>query len=251
MQYQEIRKKLEDFSRKNSCQIALSACELEDKKNCLSFNTQKFFPAASLIKLPLALAVFDSKKDLKEKVEILEQDYFAGAGNLKKTRPATLEIGKLLSLLLKDSDNTAQNVLLRILGERKFLAYLKKIKLKNTIFVSLPKATDKKFSLTSPQEIISLAKAINENEFLLQALAKAPADDSASFLTGRKYYHKVGRRLDSVSDFIIIKTQKRTLAIVSMINFPISSFASLENKKRLSLLKNINQLAFNYLRSKK
>ena len=122
MQYQEIRKKLEDFSRKNSCQIALSACELEDKKNCLSFNTQKFFPAASLIKLPLALAVFDSKKDLKEKVEILEQDYFAGAGNLKKTRPATLEIGKLLSLLLKDSDNTAQNVLLRILGERKFLA---------------------------------------------------------------------------------------------------------------------------------
>ena len=115
----------------------------------------------------------------------------------------------------------------------------------------MPKATDKKFSLTSPQEIISLAKAINENEFLLQALAKAPADDSASFLTGRKYYHKVGRRLDSVSDFIIIKTQKRTLAIVSMINFPISSFASLENKKRLSLLKNINQLAFNYLRSKK
>jgi beta-lactamase class A len=252
MQDQEITKKLADFSRKNNYQIGLSAFELTDKKNWLTYNSQQIFPAASLIKLPLALAFFDSKKDLDEKVEILEEDYFPGAGNLKNSRPKNLEIKKLLVALLQDSDNTAQNVLLRILGKRKFTAYLKKIKLTNTLFVSLREATVKKFSLTSPEEIGKLAGAISQNEFILQALVKAPADQTASFLTGRKYYHKIGRRLDGASDFLIIKSRARIFVIVSMIkNIPLASLNSPENKKRLNLLKNINQQAFNYLRRKK
>lgn len=86
-----------------------------------SYNENQYFYAASLYKIPLAVATF-KKIELGE---ISKQDKFAythadftGGTGIIYTYPygTELEVDYILDRLLKDSDNIAQNMLTRTLG---------------------------------------------------------------------------------------------------------------------------------------
>lgn len=84
-------------------------------------NATRIFPAASLIKLPIALALYEQAQqgalNLDERLTLREQDKVGGTGSIQHA-PAgtTYSLRDLCARMLADSDNTAANMLTRRLG---------------------------------------------------------------------------------------------------------------------------------------
>ncbi len=87
-------------------------------------NDNQVFPAASLIKLPVILTLYQEAEvgeiDLETKYSLKEQDKRGGAGVIQSAPAGTVyTYQKLAELMGQQSDNTAFNVLRQILGEAK------------------------------------------------------------------------------------------------------------------------------------
>jgi beta-lactamase class A len=87
----------------------------------LAWNENQPLPAASIIKLPVAVSVFEQelagKIDLDDEVVLKPTDKADGSGVLKRARSGTrLTVGSLVELMLQRSDNTATNILTDLLG---------------------------------------------------------------------------------------------------------------------------------------
>ncbi len=87
----------------------------------LVWNENQQLPAASVIKLPIAVSVFEQelagKIQLDAEVVLKATDKADGSGVLKRTRSGTkLTVANLLELMLQRSDNTATNILTDLLG---------------------------------------------------------------------------------------------------------------------------------------
>jgi len=85
------------------------------------WNENKPLPAASVIKLPIAISVFEQelagKLQLEAELVLKQTDKSAGSGVLKRQRSGTkLTVANLLELMLQRSDNTATNMLTDLLG---------------------------------------------------------------------------------------------------------------------------------------
>jgi len=85
------------------------------------WNENQPLPAGSIIKLPIAVSVFEQelagKILLDAEVELKATDKADGSGVLKRTRSGTkLTVANLLELMLQRSDNTATNILTDMLG---------------------------------------------------------------------------------------------------------------------------------------
>ena len=85
------------------------------------WNENQPLPAGSVIKLPIAVSVFEQelagKIQLDAEVELKPTDKADGSGVLKRARSGTkLTVGNLVELMLQRSDNTATNMLTDLLG---------------------------------------------------------------------------------------------------------------------------------------
>jgi len=85
------------------------------------WNENQPLPAGSIIKLPIAVSVFEQelagKLLLDAEVVLKATDKADGSGVLKRTRSGTkLTVANLLELMLQRSDNTATNILTDMLG---------------------------------------------------------------------------------------------------------------------------------------
>jgi beta-lactamase class A len=88
-----------------------------------SFNARKSMPAASTIKLPVMVAVFEALEagrfDLNRDVTLLSQDKDFGSGDLCDAPDGTTySVSELLDKMIDVSDNTATNMLIRLVGRR-------------------------------------------------------------------------------------------------------------------------------------
>ena len=88
------------------------------------FNENEIFTAASLIKLPVILTLYQEAEkgnvNLETKYTLRQEDKRAGAGSLLGRPVGTVyTYRKLAELMGKQSDNTAFTALKRILGEKK------------------------------------------------------------------------------------------------------------------------------------
>jgi beta-lactamase class A len=82
----------------------------------ISYNKDKLFPSASLVKMPIMAACFlaaqEGKIRLDRPVVLRSSDKLPGSGILKDVRPgATFTVAELIGLMIYDSDNTAANIL--------------------------------------------------------------------------------------------------------------------------------------------
>jgi beta-lactamase class A len=87
----------------------------------IAWNENQPLPAGSVIKLPIAVSVFEQelagKIQLEAEVELKATDKAGGSGVLKRVRSGTrLTVANLLELMLQRSDNTATNILTDLLG---------------------------------------------------------------------------------------------------------------------------------------
>jgi beta-lactamase class A len=87
------------------------------------YNGEAVFPTASSIKIPILAEMFRQasagKFNMSDPVALTEKDAVGGSGNLQadlKNGPKTLTVMDLITLMIRDSDNTATNRVIAIAG---------------------------------------------------------------------------------------------------------------------------------------
>lgn len=104
----------------------------------ITINEEEIFPAASVIKMPIMVSCFKAIKEgrinLDDKVKLRAEYITEGSGILKK-RPLGSEykIEDLITLMITISDNTATNILIKLLGFDYLNKCFKGLGLKETI----------------------------------------------------------------------------------------------------------------------
>ncbi|HTX59442.1 MAG TPA: serine hydrolase, partial [Verrucomicrobiae bacterium] len=89
----------------------------------VGFNAGDSMPAASTIKIPVMVTVFrqlaDGRFDLQRRVTLLERDKDWGSGELCDAPDgSTYSVAELVEKMIEISDNTATNMLIRLVGLR-------------------------------------------------------------------------------------------------------------------------------------
>ncbi|ASN04584.1 serine hydrolase [Virgibacillus necropolis] len=110
-----------------------------DKKETWTSNEDELFYAASVIKVPILLAAFtafDQRKfSLSDTVKLRKEDLVGGSGVLQHMTPGTrLTIYDLVTLMIIQSDNTATNMVIDLVGTKKIQQTMEDLGLENSRF---------------------------------------------------------------------------------------------------------------------
>jgi beta-lactamase class A len=102
--------------------VGVAALHLETGRQA-SWNAERRLAMASVYKIPIAFEVLgqidEGTFSLSDSITLHPRDFVGGAGPLAaaaRGRPATLTIEQLLAYMATDSDNTASDALLRLVG---------------------------------------------------------------------------------------------------------------------------------------
>lgn len=101
------------------------------------YNMNEVMPAASTIKIPVMVEVFRQIEagtfDLNRRVELLPGDRDWGSGDIADSPVgSTFPVSTLLTQMITVSDNTAANMLIRLVGRRKINATMARLGLHHT-----------------------------------------------------------------------------------------------------------------------
>jgi beta-lactamase class A len=89
----------------------------------IGYNAETEFPQASVIKIPILIAIYQAQHEgrfrLSDPVTLQPAEAVGGSGNLQHTLkkgPLTLTLRQLVNAMIEDSDNTATNKWIALLG---------------------------------------------------------------------------------------------------------------------------------------
>lgn len=191
-----------------------------DDQNEYGLHQNEIFPAASLIKLPVILALFQEAEagrvNLEAKYKLVEKDKIGGAGILQgKPAGTTYTYHQLAELMGQYSDNTAFGVLRRILGDEKIEQIIKQLGMNKTSL---------KENKTSPEDIGIFFKKLYQREILtpehggeiLAFLTKTAFEDwiPAGVPQDIRVAHKIGKDLGTFSDGGIVFAQRPFVLVI-------------------------------------
>jgi len=182
-------------------------------------NENEIFKAASLIKLPVMLAMFEEEEkgriDLETKYYLKDSDKVGGAGSLYYKPPGyEVSYRDLVKLMGKESDNTAYNISLKILGEKKINDFMSKVGMEKTNIAE---------NKTTPREMGNLFRYLwfdMKDEMRKMELLDFLTDTSfEQWITsgvpyGVRVSHKYGRETHTVNDAGIIFTEKPFVLVI-------------------------------------
>lgn len=139
-----------------------------------SFNEKNIMPSASLIKLPIAAVLMKEVElgniSLNDKVEVLNEEMVDGSGIIHEFEQRFYSLKELLIVMLIQSDNTAANKLIDLLGMNKINEYTKVMGLKDTILKRKMMDVNARErgleNLTTAYDISSLFKALHNSTYL-------------------------------------------------------------------------------------
>ncbi len=191
-----------------------SACVYRDGAIMYTHEADVVHPAASLIKVPLAMAAWDSNQahqpsgvglDLAATVTLREEDRVEGEGTFDQAPAGTVRTyAELISHTLRESDNTAANALINALGIEQINAWMRSAPLDLQLtmlrrhFMDWAAAAAGRENVTTAREMCRVfAALLDEKEHydaLLHWLASSPYDEKlvAGIPPGIKVAHKVG-----------------------------------------------------------
>jgi len=180
----------------------------------------EIFPAASLMKLSVILTLYQEaeagKIDLETEYKLLEKDKRGGAGILQ-SRPVgeVYTYRRLAELMGQYSDNTANNVLVKILGPQKIQQTIDNLGMKKTNFAEYE---------TTPQDIGLFFRKLygggvvtnQHKEEILKFLTKTGWEDRipAGVPEGVRVAHKIGTEIGVFSDAGIVFAQKPVVLVI-------------------------------------
>lgn len=134
--WQLLRQKLTQEIKQFKGQAGIVVKDLRSNWE-ISYNKDRLFPSASLVKLPIMIACFLSAEEGKIKLDravaLRSSDKLSGSGILKDVRPgAIFTVEELIGFMVYDSDNTATNILTNLVGIDYLNRVFKSLGLKNT-----------------------------------------------------------------------------------------------------------------------
>jgi beta-lactamase class A len=119
---QKTLEQIRNFDRGFDGALGVAAIDLETGRS-FGYHADSVFPQASVIKIPIVIAVFQAQRDgrfrLSDRVTLDPREAVGGSGHLKaalEKGPVTRSLGELVEAMMDDSDNTATNKCIALLG---------------------------------------------------------------------------------------------------------------------------------------
>lgn len=146
----------------------------------VSLNSRDHFPMQSVYKLPIGMALMKQvdagKLKLDQKVRVTKDDYSGTASHSpirdKYPNGTELTINELMGWMLKESDGTASDVLMRLAGGPEAVnTYLHELKITDIVVLDTEKAFAEDHSLqyrnwATPEAAVSLLRALYDGRDL-------------------------------------------------------------------------------------
>jgi beta-lactamase class A len=144
-----------------------------DTGNYLDINGEKSFPAASTIKLPILMALFqavDSGKVRLDETLTVRRDLIAGgSGELQNSPGEKLSVWKTATMMIAISDNTGTNMIIDKLGGRQVLNdKFKSWGLRKTVINRMLGDFEGK-NTTSPADLVRLSALLAKHQLISES----------------------------------------------------------------------------------
>lgn len=217
----------------------------------LGINEREGFTPASLLKVPIAMAILKKvdrdEMKLADTIELAEDDLDTAAGTLyQKGVGAKLTIWEALKIMILTSDNTAKNVLKRQLDDAELNAVF--------VHVGIPNPYQPQNGQTvSPRGYSRIFKALYFSTFLSPALSEKLLDlatdtqveslISAGVPAEIQISHKYGERPDGIADCGVIYHPKNPYFLCIMTR-------DMELTKAKNLITTASKTIFDFVHSK-
>ena len=217
--YQSVIEKFEKATAGLQGSYGFYVSHLEDNLS-YGISEDQIFPAASLIKLPVIFSLYqqaeDKKINLEAKYSLKEEDKRGGAGIVQSAPTGTVyTYRKLAELMGNQSDNTAFNVLVQILGEDQIGVTISNLGMRKT---SLKKneTTPKEMGLFFERLLKGEILTPEHQEEILGFLTKTAFEDRipAGVPENIRVAHKIGTDARTFSDAGIIFAEKPFILVI-------------------------------------
>ena len=227
--------------------------------NFVDINSEKIFPAASVIKIPVLISLFKAIEEgkLKKTDKISLENYYRspGSGSLQyKAEGLSLTVDDLARLMITESDNSSTNILMSIIGSMTAVNDdIKRWGLKNThINTWLPDLNGTNY--TTPKDLAVMLHNLDNEAFLtLESrvdifdymgnvknnrllAAGLPGDASIAHKTG-----DIGSMLGDAG--IIYSPNGRKYIVAILVKRPHNNYAA------KGLIVNASRIIYNYMTS--
>jgi len=178
-QNRELRNQIQQIASAAKGRVGVAATVLETVES-VSLNSNEHFPMQSVYKLPIGMAVLKEvdagKIKLDQKVQVEKSD-FVRIGQRSPIRDkypngAELSVGELLRLMITESDGTASDVLMNLVGGTKaVMNYLSELGINEIIVANTEKEFGQDQTLqyknwASPEGAVALLRALHERRGL-------------------------------------------------------------------------------------
>lgn len=267
---QDLFKKIEQDYH---CVLGVYATKISgSRKQAIKFRASQFFPAASIIKLFLAWAVLKEidrgRLKLTQQIKISSADKISGHSIIADLDLKFISIKNLLYFLLAHSDNTAQNILEKILPSRAINRAIQQGGFLKTRFVSLSNRRSGIFSVTTPQTSAQLLKNIwqgrqlspQSRQLMLDFLSRTrhthlglrylPCKLNVKSPEIINFYSKIGQLDQVVNNCLLLETKQDVLNICVFINnLKINKFKHNVDHRGAKLIAKITQTIYQSLTS--
>lgn len=217
--WMEIKKEIEDVIVSSRGDYAIYIYDLESSGE-MGIGEKRQMVAASLIKLPVLVAAYQSAGDgilnLNSKYTLVDGDKAGGSGSIVYAPSGTeYTYRKLMELMGQQSDNTGFNVIVKAVGRSKVKDVIGEIGMRDTSFDE---------NLTTAYDVGLLLRRLYKGELI----NKASIDEMFKFLTktifedripagvpeGIRVAHKVGTEVGVVSDAGVIFAKHPYILVV-------------------------------------
>lgn len=208
-----------------------------------TYNADVVFPSASLIKVPILVDLmirnYQKEFSLDDIITVKSDDIVGGAGVIQYLTGREYSIRDLATLMIIQSDNTATNVLVDLLGVERINQTIENLGLKDTYasgkLMVVPNPYPRR-STTSPQDMARLFRLLGEgkvhswlvSERILAILKQQMLNEmipkylpqSADDVVGKPYgiavAHKTGNITGVMHDVGIVYTPVRDFIMIGM-----------------------------------
>ncbi len=175
----ELRNQIEQIAAAAQGRVGVAATLLETGES-ISFHPDEHFPMQSVYKLPIGMAALQQvdagKINLAQRVRVERSD-FVRAGQHSPVRDKNpngteLSVGELLRFMVSESDGTASDVLLKLVGGAEVVSkFLNELKVTEIVVANTEKeiGQDRETQYrnwASPQGAIALLRALHERRRL-------------------------------------------------------------------------------------
>jgi beta-lactamase class A len=230
-----------------------------DTGNYLDINGDKSFPAASTIKLPILMALFQAvdagQVRLDETLSVRGDLIAAGSGTLQYSRGAKLSVLQTATKMIAISDNTATNMIIARLGGKNPLnSKFRSWGLKKTV-IRRQLGDFKGLNTTSPADLVRLSALIAKRQLLTESSRNKVLDIlnqtanrkllPAGLGKGAAIAHKTGTLGRLIGDAGIIEMPNGKLYLAGI--FVRRSF---NDSRARSFVQQVSKLTYTYINAR-